>query len=162
MSTWSLTYRRNEFKWNKSNNYFWQFYPLDGGKTSWHRYGTKLRQCHRMSHSPEIGVVHVWKASSRIILFVVWSFCLSEKSYSSTAGIKWKRWGRNWVFGFYHRRTCGYLTPAFSVGPLGWLYLILVYQSCSWVGLTYGLGWVEIFQFLLGWVGSTVAKVLKI
>ena len=25
----------------------------------------------------------------------------------------------DWVFGFYHRRTCGYLTPTFSVGPLG-------------------------------------------
>jgi len=40
-------------------------------------------------------------------------------------------------------------------------------QSCPWVGLTHGLGcigsgWVEIFQFLVGWVGSTTAKVLKI
>ena len=35
-------------------------------------------------------------------------------------------------------------------------------QSCPWVGLTHGLGWVEIFQFLMGWVGSTTAKVLKI
>jgi len=26
-------------------------------------------------------------------------------------------------------------------------------QSCPWVGLTHGLGWVEIFQFLLDWVG---------
>jgi len=26
----------------------------------------------------------------------------------------------------------------------------------------FGLGWVEIFQFLVGWVGSTTAKVLKI
>jgi len=39
-------------------------------------------------------------------------------------------------------------------------------QSCPWVGLTHGLGeigsgWVEIFQFLVGWVGSTIAKVLK-
>ena len=35
-------------------------------------------------------------------------------------------------------------------------------QSCPWDGLTHGLGWVgsgwvEIFQFLVGWV----AKVLK-
>ena len=30
-------------------------------------------------------------------------------------------------------------------------------QSCPWVGLTHGLGWVR-----LGWVGSTIAKVLKI
>ena len=35
-------------------------------------------------------------------------------------------------------------------------------QSCPWIGLTHGLGWVEIFQFLVGWVGSTTAKVLKI
>jgi len=31
--------------------------------------------------------------------------------------------------------------------------------SMGWV--THGLGWVEIFQFLVGWVGSTIAKVLK-
>jgi len=32
-----------------------------------------------------------------------------------------------------------------------------------WVGLGwFGLGRVEIFQFLVGWVGSTTAKVLKI
>jgi len=42
----------------------------------------------------------------------------------------------------------------------------VVIQSCPWVGLTHGLGWVgpgwvEIFQFLVGWVGSTTAKVLK-
>jgi len=40
-------------------------------------------------------------------------------------------------------------------------------QSCPRVGLTHGLGWVEsgwveIFQFLVGWVGSTIAKVLNI
>jgi len=29
-----------------------------------------------------------------------------------------------------------------------------------WVGLDW-VGWVEIFQFLVGWVGSTIAKVLK-
>jgi len=41
-------------------------------------------------------------------------------------------------------------------------------QSCPWVGLTHGLGWVglgwvgsgwvEVFQFLVGWVGSIIAK----
>ena len=39
-------------------------------------------------------------------------------------------------------------------------------QSCPRVGLTYlgwiGLGWVEIFQFLVGTIGSTIAKVLEI
>jgi len=35
-------------------------------------------------------------------------------------------------------------------------------QSCSWVGLTHGSGWVEIFQFLVGWVGSTIEKALQI
>ena len=34
-------------------------------------------------------------------------------------------------------------------------------QRCPWVGLTHGSGWVEIFQFLVGWVGSTIAKMLK-
>ena len=36
-------------------------------------------------------------------------------------------------------------------------------QSCPRVGLTHGLGWVEIFQFFggLSGVGSTIAKVLK-
>ena len=28
--------------------------------------------------------------------------------------------------------------------------------------MTHGLGWVVIFQFFVGWVGSTAAKVLKI
>jgi len=32
-------------------------------------------------------------------------------------------------------------------------------QSCPWIGLTNGL--VEIFQFLVGWVGSTIPKLLK-
>ena len=31
-------------------------------------------------------------------------------------------------------------------------------HGLGWVGL----GWVEIFQFLVGWVGSTIAEVLKI
>ena len=35
-----------------------------------------------------------------------------------------------------------------------------VIQSCPWVGLTHGLDWVEIFQFLVGWVWCTIAKVL--
>jgi len=33
-------------------------------------------------------------------------------------------------------------------------------QSCPQVGLAHGLGWVEIFGWL-GWVGSTIAKVIK-
>ena len=28
----------------------------------------------------------------------------------------------------------------------------LTVQSCPWVGSTHGLGWVEIFSFLVGWV----------
>jgi len=35
---------------------------------------------------------------------------------------------------------------------------IRIPQSCPWVGLTHGLGfvgsgWIEIFQFLVGWIG---------
>jgi len=33
-------------------------------------------------------------------------------------------------------------------------------QSCPWVGLTHGLGWVEIFQLLVGWVHYR--KILKL
>ena len=37
-------------------------------------------------------------------------------------------------------------------------------QSCPCIGLTHGLGWVDIFLVFggLGWIGSTLAKVLKI
>jgi len=34
--------------------------------------------------------------------------------------------------------------------------------SMGWVDPWVELGWVEIFQFLVGWVGSTTAKLLKI
>ena len=33
--------------------------------------------------------------------------------------------------------------------------------SVGWVDPCVGSGWVEIFQFLAGWVGSTTAKVVK-
>ena len=33
--------------------------------------------------------------------------------------------------------------------------------SMGWVDPWVGSGWVDIFQFLVGWVGSTMAKVLK-
>ena len=34
-------------------------------------------------------------------------------------------------------------------------------SELGWVDPWVGSGWVEIFQFLVGWVGSTIAKVLK-
>jgi len=34
--------------------------------------------------------------------------------------------------------------------------------SMGWVDPWVGLGWVEICQFSVGWVGSNIAKVLKI
>jgi len=37
---------------------------------------------------------------------------------------------------------------------------LYVAQSCPRVELTHGLGWVEIFQFVVGWVVSTIAKKL--
>jgi len=48
-----------------------------------------------------------------------------------------------------------------------WFYHVVVSMSRVVHGLGWpmglvGLGWVEIFQFLVGWVGSTIAKVLKI
>ena len=33
--------------------------------------------------------------------------------------------------------------------------------SMGWVDPWVGLGWFEIFQFLVGWVGSTTENVLK-
>jgi len=47
MSTWSLTYRQSVFQWQQSKTFLRVFFPQDGGvKTSWHRYGTKLRHGH--------------------------------------------------------------------------------------------------------------------
>ena len=44
--------------------------------------------------------------------------------------------------------------------------MTLVYASLATVRVIHGLGcvrlgWVEIFQFLVGWIGSTIAEVLK-
>jgi len=33
--------------------------------------------------------------------------------------------------------------------------------SMGWIGPWVGLGWVEFFQFLVSWVGSSTAKVVK-
>jgi len=33
--------------------------------------------------------------------------------------------------------------------------------SMVWIDPSIGLCWVEIFQYLVGWLGSTIAKVLK-
>jgi len=39
---------------------------------------------------------------------------------------------------------------------------LLTYLPMGWVGLgLVGSGWIEIFQFLVGWVRSTTGKVLK-
>jgi len=46
MSIWSLTYQWCVFKRRHGNKHFWEFYPQNGGETSWHRYGLKLRHCH--------------------------------------------------------------------------------------------------------------------
>ena len=48
MSIWSLTYQQSVFKRYHSDKHFSDLNPQDGGKISWHRYGTKLRHCHRM------------------------------------------------------------------------------------------------------------------
>ena len=34
--------------------------------------------------------------------------------------------------------------------------------SMGWLDPRIGSGWVEIFQFLVDWVGSTIAEVLKL
>ena len=44
--------------------------------------------------------------------------------------------------------------------------MTLVYASLATVRVVHGLGcvrlgWVEIFQFLVGWIESTIAEVLK-
>jgi len=33
--------------------------------------------------------------------------------------------------------------------------------SMGWIDPWVGLGWVEFFQYLVGWVGSSIAKVVK-
>jgi len=43
MSTWSLSYRQRVYL---SNNRITNFIHKMAAKTSWHRYGTKLRHCH--------------------------------------------------------------------------------------------------------------------
>ena len=50
MSTWSMTYRQSVFKWHQSRltNIYKSFTHKMAAKTSWHRYGTKLRHCHPM------------------------------------------------------------------------------------------------------------------
>jgi len=47
---------------------------------------------------------------------------------------------------------CGRTVPGTTV------FRCRVVDGLGWVGS----GWIEIFQFLVGWVGSTTAKVLKI
>ena len=47
-----------------------------------------------------------------------------------------------------------------KIGLPGKLYhCVAVGHSCPRVGSTHGLGWVEIFSFLVGWVGSWVKKI---
>jgi len=58
----------------------------------------------------------------------------------------------------------GLMLIIFWAGRCGWCDPEL---SMGWVDLRVGLGWVgldwvEIFRFLVGWVGSTIAKVLTI
>jgi len=39
-----------------------------------------------------------------------------------------------------------------------WQVLTGIVQSCPWVGLTHGLGWVKIFPIVVGWVGLGQTK----
>jgi len=55
----------------------------------------------------------------------------------------------------HHQRSTEKTVIAFNILS----YILYTVQSCRWVGLTHGLGWVEIFQFLLGLVGFTISKV---
>ena len=60
---------------------------------------------------------------------------------------------RNSVVGLQsHLIFCSELQAATATAELS------IGRVDPWVGL----GWVEIFQFFVGWVGSTIAKVLKI
>jgi len=73
-------------------------------------------------------------------------------------------------FCFRPSATTAKLTEALTLDLLqrkNWFYCGSVYvgarQSCPWVGSTHGLGWVwlgwvEIFWFLVGWVGSLLLK----
>ena len=48
MSTWSLTYQQSVFQRQQSKTFSKSFTYKMAAKTSWHRYGTKLRHCHPM------------------------------------------------------------------------------------------------------------------
>ena len=47
-SVWSLTYRQSVFKCSRVTNIYKSFTYKMAAKTSWHRYGKKLRHCHPM------------------------------------------------------------------------------------------------------------------
>ena len=48
MSIWSLIYQQSIFKRYHSDQHFSEFFYNMAAKIHWHRYGTKLRQCHPM------------------------------------------------------------------------------------------------------------------
>ena len=52
MSTWTLTYRQSIFQWQRSRTVSTSFTHKMAAKTSWHRYGTKLRYCHPVCSIP--------------------------------------------------------------------------------------------------------------
>jgi len=48
MSIWSLTCQQSVYRWHHNNEHYKRFTHKMAAKTSWHRYGTKLRHCHHM------------------------------------------------------------------------------------------------------------------
>jgi len=51
MSAWSLTYQQSALLRQQCKNIYKCFTYKMAAKTSWHRYGTKLRHCHPINYS---------------------------------------------------------------------------------------------------------------
>jgi len=61
MSTCLLACRQSVFKWQQSNKHSKRFTYKMAAKTSWHRYGTKLRHCHPIYLlSNSVMVLNLW------------------------------------------------------------------------------------------------------
>jgi len=61
---WSLTYQQSVFRWYRSNELYKSFTNKMAAKTSWHRYGTKLRQCHHM-YTP---IIESWEQQHSVVI----------------------------------------------------------------------------------------------
>jgi len=80
MSAWSLTYRQSVFPRQQSKTFYNSFTYKMAAKTSWHRYGTKLRHCRSMYANYTLFIIiitdHFSCRSSAVGWLCVWLVCL--------------------------------------------------------------------------------------